>query len=72
MNDTPILTDLYVVDGEDALYDLSDGSLSDDPIATVMGFNIYSAESLLNRIDGSDEITIKKVHMLTNMIKVIE
>ena len=72
MNDESIFTDLYTVDGEDAPYDLSDGSLSDEPVATVMGFNIYSAESLLNRIDGSEEVTIRKIHMFTNMIKVIE
>lgn len=69
---TEIITELYVVVGEESLYDLSDGSLSNEPIASTMGVNIYSAEELLNRIDGSDEVTIRKVHVLTNMIEVKE
>ena len=67
-----ILKAFYMIDGEHILYDLSDGSLSDDDVGSVMGLPIRSAEALLNRIDGSETITIKKVHVLTNMIQEVK
>ena len=67
-----ILKAFYMIDGEHILYDLSDGSLSDDDVGSVMGLPIRSAEALLNRIDGSETITINKVHVLTNMIQEVK
>ena len=67
-----MLTELYYVVGEVPFYDLSNGSLSNQPIGSALGVDIFSAEELLNRIDGSDTITIRKVILPTNTIKVKE
>ncbi len=56
---------LYKIFGNRALYDLSNGSLSDEPIGTysmtdTYTVQIYSAEALLNEIESNGEIAIYK------------
>ena len=56
---------LYKIFNDPAYYDLSNGSLSDDPIGTYhmtdsYTVQIYSAEALLNAIGSHGVITIYK------------
>ena len=56
---------LYKIFNEPAYYDLSNGSLSDDPVRTYRltdscMFPIYSAEALLNEIGSEGTVTIYK------------
>lgn len=51
----------YKIFGVRALFDLSNGSLSGDQIGTYDGVvPIYSAEALLNEIEGNGTTTIYK------------
>ena len=54
---------LYKIFGEPALYDLSNGSLSDEPVGTYSltesyTVQIFSAEALLNAIETNGETVI--------------
>lgn len=58
-----MLYTFYKIFNEPGYYDLSNGSLSDEPIGTyrvtdTYTIQIYSAEALLNAIESNGEVTI--------------
>lgn len=64
---------LYKIFNDPAYYDLSNGSLSDDPIGTYHMTDsytvpIYSAEALLNEIGSYGVVTIYRKELLEENI----
>lgn len=64
-----MLYTLYEMEGEDCLYDLSNGSLNDERIGEYEDIPIYSAERLLNDIEESNKAVIRRLAVSEDRIK---